>query len=80
MDAVARPAGALEKSGIPTALLVSSTFSQLAISIARTKGVEGLPVVSFPGVFNLETESSFRDKLASGVLAANNQLFDPTIR
>ena len=68
MDAGARPAGALEKIGIPTALLVSSTFSQLAISIARSKGVDGLPVVSFPGVFNLETESSFRDKFSNGVL------------
>jgi hypothetical protein len=46
VDAVARPAGALEKSGIPTALLVSSTFSKLADAIARAKGIEGLPVVS----------------------------------
>lgn len=68
MDAVARPAGALEKSGIPTALIVSSTFTMLADTIARSKGIEGLPIVSFPGVFNLETEASFRNKLGNGVL------------
>ena len=27
-----------------------------------------MPVVSFPGVFNLETEASFRDKFSNGVL------------
>lgn len=40
----------------------------LADTIAKSKGVEGLPIVSFPGVFNLETEASFKDKLARGVL------------
>jgi hypothetical protein len=68
VPAVTRASAALEKAGIPTVSIIGSTFVPLAILTGETKGVRGLPVVSYPGVFNVETEESFRENFKNIVL------------
>jgi hypothetical protein len=67
VPAVSRASAALEKAGIPTVTIVGSPFVRLATFTGESKGVRGLPVVSFPGTFSHETEGSFREKLEQGV-------------
>ncbi|MFC1869659.1 hypothetical protein ACFLYE_00120 [Chloroflexota bacterium] len=68
MGAVARPTAALERAGIPVALIVSSTFERLASFVGRTKGLSGLSTVPYPAPFNLETEATFRKRLSETVI------------
>jgi hypothetical protein len=68
VPAVTRASATLEKAGIPTVSIIGSTFVQLGIFTGETKGLRGLPVVSYPGVFSVETEESFREKFRNIVL------------
>jgi len=65
---VTRASATLEKAGIPTVSIIGSTFVQLALFTGETKGVRGLPVVSYPGVFSVETEETFRETFKNIVL------------
>jgi hypothetical protein len=68
VPAVSRAPAALEKAGIPTVTLVGSNFVRLAAFTGDSKGVQGLPIVGYPGTFSHETATSFREKLEKGVL------------
>jgi hypothetical protein len=68
VPAVARPTAALEKAGIPTTLIVGEAFTKLANYIGEAEGIRDISLVSFPGVFALETEASFRKILENGTL------------
>lgn len=63
MPAVMRAAAAIETHGVPAVVIGSSGFTGMGQIIARTLGVEGLPIAEYPGVILTDDDATFDRKV-----------------
>lgn len=68
MPAVMRAAAAIESSGFPAVAIGSRGFTGMGQIIARTLGVEGLPIAEYPGVILTDDDSTFDRKVTESLV------------
>jgi hypothetical protein len=65
-----RPAVEAEKLGIPSVVIATSGFTQLARALGKSTGIANLRIAEYPGPMGIDTPVQMRDKLEQRVFDA----------
>lgn len=68
MPAVMRAAAAIETAGWPAVAIGSRGFTGMGQILARTLGVEGVPIAEYPGVILTDDDDTFDRKVAEALV------------